>query len=148
MKISPKTIGISWEGVSFVYDGKEHMPTATATGLEGDDACSITVTGVKLHAGTGYVATATAVSNPNYQLPEAATTEFAIVPADITLTAIDASKHIGKNDPEFTYKVTTGALMEDDGLRESFRSKLEDDMKKVCARARTRLQSADGGAKP
>ena len=116
VKISPKTIGISWEGVSFVYDGKEHMPTATATGLEGDDACSITVTGVKLHAGTGYVATATAVSNPNYQLPEAATTEFAIVPADITLTAIDASKHIGKNDPEFTYKVTTGALMEDDGL--------------------------------
>ena len=39
-------------------------------------------------------------------------------------------------------------IMEDDGLRESFRSKLEDDMKKVCARARTRLQSADGGAKP
>lgn len=39
-------------------------------------------------------------------------------------------------------------IMEDDGLRESFRSKLEDDMKKVCARARARLQSADGGAKP
>ena len=39
-------------------------------------------------------------------------------------------------------------IMEDDGLRESFRSKLEDDMKKVCVRARTRLQSADGGAKP
>ena len=116
VKISPKTIGISWEGVSFVYDGKEHMPTATATGLEGDDACSITVTGGKLHAGTGYPATATAVSNPNYQLPEEATTEFTIAPADITLTAIDASKHIGKNDPEFTYKLTTGALVEGDSL--------------------------------
>lgn len=38
-------------------------------------------------------------------------------------------------------------IMEDDDLRESFRSKLEDDMKKVCDRARARLQGADAGAK-
>ena len=114
--ISPKTIGISWKNVSFVYDGEEHMPTATATGLEGEDECDITVTGAKLHAGTGYVAEATAVSNPNYQLPQDVKTNFAIVPADITLTAADASKHIGKNDPEFTYQVTTGALIGGDSL--------------------------------
>ena len=121
--IIPKTIGISWTDVSFVYDGESHIPTATATGLVGDDACSITITGEKVHAGTAHVATATAVSNPNYQLPEDATTEFAIVPAELTITAEDAAKHIGKNDPEYTYKITAGALVEGDSLTGIFCSR-------------------------
>ena len=116
VKISPKTIGISWSDTTFVYDGEEHMPTAVATGLVGDDACSITVTGGQKHVGATYTATATAVSNPNYQLPEDVTTEFAIVPAELTVTAEDAAKHIGKNDPEYTYKITAGALVEGDSL--------------------------------
>ena len=121
--IIPKTIGISWTDVSYVYDGESHIPTATATGLVGDDACSITITGEKVHAGTAHVATATAVSNPNYQLPEDATTEFAIVPAELTITAEDAAKHIGKNDPEYTYKITAGALVEGDSLTGIFCSR-------------------------
>ena len=116
VKISPKTIGISWSDTTSIYDGEEHMPTAVATGLVGDDACSITVTGGQKHVGATYTATATAVSNPNYQLPEDVTTEFAIVPAELTVTAEDAAKHIGKNDPEYTYKITAGALVEGDSL--------------------------------
>ena len=116
VKISPKTIGISWKNLSFVYDGEEHTPIATATGLEGDDVCMITVTGAKVHAGTDYVATATAVSNPNYKLPDEVKTEFVITPAKLTVVAVDTSKHIGKNDPEFTYKLTAGALVEGDSL--------------------------------
>ena len=114
--IEPKTIGISWSDNTIVYDGCIHTPKAEATGLVSGDVCDITVTGGQKNAGTDYVATATAVSNPNYKLPEAVTKEYEICPADITVKAMDASKHIGKTDPVFTYSITEGTLVEGDTL--------------------------------
>ena len=67
--ISPKKISIVWGETSFNYDGKEHVPSATATGLVGGDECSIVVSGAKINAGE-YTAKAIALNNMNYELPQ------------------------------------------------------------------------------
>lgn len=87
--ITPKEIGINWNVPEFTYDGTSHIPTATATGLIGQDTCTITVTGAGTNAGN-YTATATGVSNSNYKLPAEGTTKaFTIAkftPTDIQIT--------------------------------------------------------------
>ena len=75
--ISPKTVGLSWSGTEYEYDGSSHCPSATATGLCTGDSCDVTVSGTQTDAGT-YTATATALSNSNYVLPSAKTIEFTI----------------------------------------------------------------------
>ena len=75
--ISPKTVGLSWSGTKYEYDGASHCPSATATGLLDGDSCDVTVTGAQKEAGT-YIATASALSNSNYALPNANTTQFII----------------------------------------------------------------------
>ena len=75
--ISPKTVGLSWSGTKYEYDGASHCPSATATGLLDGDSCDVTVTGAQKEAGT-YTATASALSNSNYALPNANTTQFII----------------------------------------------------------------------
>lgn len=49
--------GIIWGSTEFTYDGKDHVPEATAEGLEGSDVCNLMVTGGQKHAGSGYTAT-------------------------------------------------------------------------------------------
>ncbi|MBP5530031.1 MAG: hypothetical protein J6X80_08280 [Lachnospiraceae bacterium] len=75
--ISPKTVGLSWSGTKYEYDGASHCPSATATGLLDGDSCDVTVTGAQKEAGT-YTAKASALSNSNYALPNANTTQFII----------------------------------------------------------------------
>lgn len=114
--ISPKVIGVEWTNVTFTYDGTPHVPTAVATGLVAGDTCRITVAGEQTQAGHDYVATATALSNDNYKLPENVTISFAIRAANLTITVKDAKKHIGKLDPAFTYSITEGTLIEGDRI--------------------------------
>ena len=75
--IAPKTVGLVWSGTSYEYDGASHCPSAAVTGLCDGDSCDVTVSGAQTEAGT-YTATATALSNSNYALPSANTTEFTI----------------------------------------------------------------------
>lgn len=122
--ITPKPIGITWGDTDFTYDGTSHIPTATATGLIGQDTCSITVTGAGTNAGN-YTATATGVSNSNYQLPTAGITKaFTIAkftPTDIQITgAIKDSLDLNK--VAFTHTVkgpgdstVTGTVKAKDG---------------------------------
>lgn len=77
--IEQKEIGITWSNVEFGYDGNEKLPTATATGLVTGDSCEVTVTGGQSDAGT-YVATASALSNGNYKLPNDNTVSYTIAP--------------------------------------------------------------------
>lgn len=105
--ITPKEIGINWNVPEFTYDGTSHIPTATATGLIGQDTCTITVTGAGTNAGD-YTATATGVSNSNYKLPAEGTTRaFTIAkftPTDIQITgAITDSLNL--NGIDFTHAV-------------------------------------------
>ncbi len=103
-KITPKEIGLTWGTTSFVYKKTNQCPTATATGLIGNDTCTVTVEGGKTDAGS-YTATATALSNANYKLPDDdVTTEFDIDKAPQeppAVTAVNASAE-GKNDGKIT----------------------------------------------
>ena len=118
--ITAKAIGITWdEKTSFVYDGKEHAPTATATGLVGDDNCSLTISGAAKNAGQ-YTATVTGLGNNNYKLSETAganTKAFEITKVSLKLKVEDASKHIGTVDPQFSYSITEGALVEGETIK-------------------------------
>ncbi len=85
LAVEQKEVGLTWGETGFTYDGSAHVPTATATGLVGSDACTVTVDGVQTNAGS-YTATASALSNANYKLPNANTTAFTIAKAASALT--------------------------------------------------------------
>ena len=76
--IAKKTVGLEWSNTTFDADNAEHQPTVAATGLEGEDVCTVTVEGKGKAVGS-YTATATELSNANYQLPEDTNCEFIIV---------------------------------------------------------------------
>ena len=76
--INPKAVTLEWSNTALTYNGEAQAPTATATGLIEGDVCTVTVSGAQTNAGTAYTATATALSNANYKLPEAVTTTFSI----------------------------------------------------------------------
>ena len=75
--IRKKTVRLKWTGTRLKYNGEKQKPTATAIGLIKGDRCRVTVSGAKKKKGT-YTATATALSNRNYQLPSKATVRFRI----------------------------------------------------------------------
>lgn len=93
--ISPLTAQLTWAGAEKrTYDGTASNVTATVTNLVGEDTCTVTVAGGKEANAGSHTATATALSNPNYVLPEAKTQDYTIdkanrnlsvTPADITL---------------------------------------------------------------
>ena len=86
LTVAKKEVGITWGTTEFTYDGSAHVPTATATGLVGNDACTVTVDGAQKNAGSNYIATASALSNVNYKLPAANTVTFSIAKATPTVT--------------------------------------------------------------
>lgn len=82
--INPLTATLSWGNTTFVYNGTAQAPTATVTNLVGTDVCNVTVGGAETAAGS-YTATATALSNANYQLPASPTTTFTILDRTATI---------------------------------------------------------------
>ena len=89
LTVTPKEVGLSWE-TDLTYKGIEQTPTATATGTVNGDEIGVTVTGGQTNIGSGYTATASALTGDkagNYKLPEANTTAFTIAKAPLTVTA-------------------------------------------------------------
>ena len=82
--INPKEVSLVWSNTTFTYNGLAQVPTATAAGLEEGDVCNVTVSGAKINADT-YTATASALSNNNYKLPEDKTKSFTINPKEVSL---------------------------------------------------------------
>ena len=78
LTVNPLTATLSWEDTSFTYDGNPHKPTAYVSNLVNSDACEVTVSGEQTNASNSYEATATGLSNTNYQLPTVATQSFVI----------------------------------------------------------------------
>ena len=76
--INPKEVTLEWSNTALAYNGEAQAPTATATGLIEGDVCTVTVSGAQINAGTAYTATASALSNANYKLPNAVTATFSI----------------------------------------------------------------------
>ena len=117
VKITPKTVRLVWSDTEFTYDGQAHKPSANVNpdDVIGSDRVEVTVTGEQTNAGS-CTAQAAALSNGNYILGADVRTAFAINKAKATVTVDDATKHIGKDDPIFTYKVTglvTGESLKD-----------------------------------
>lgn len=117
IKIAPKTVSLVWSGTEFTYNGKAHKPSANVSEKDiiGSDSVEVTVAGEQINAGS-YTAQAVALSNSNYTLGADVSTAFVIKKAAATVTVDNATKHIGKNDPKFTYKVT--GLVEGESLKD------------------------------
>jgi hypothetical protein len=77
--IKPREVEAVWGQTSFVYNGLEQKPTATAQGAASDGTLVLTVSGGQINASSAaYVATAS-TENTNYQIANA-TAEFTIAP--------------------------------------------------------------------
>ena len=115
IEIVPKTVSLVWSDTEFTYDGKAHKPSAKVSDVDiiGSDSVDVTVAGEQKNAGE-YTAKAAVSGNNNYILGADADTVFVIKKAAATVTVDNATKHIGKDDPKFTYKVT--GLVEGESL--------------------------------
>ena len=89
-----REVTLSWSDTEFVYDGKSHVPTATASGTQYGEVLTVRVSGSKIAAnpeGGEYIATAVSLSGTNamfYKLPEAATHSFVIKPRSLEQDAV------------------------------------------------------------
>ena len=119
LTVGPKEVGLTWSNTSFVYDKEPHIPTATATGLVNDDVCTITaISGEQTNAGN-YTATATALSNSNYKLPDPATTTFEITQRPVTVSGIIANDKVYDGTTDATFDCASAAfgnMLEGDAL--------------------------------
>ena len=119
--IAKKVATLSWTDTTFTYDGEEHKPTATVTNLETGDSCNVTVTGEQTDTNIktktdNYTATASALNNDNYQLPENKTAEFTITPKEITVSNITAQDKTYDGNTDATLVYTDAVL---DGMVEN-----------------------------
>ena len=112
-EITPKEISINWgEQTSFVYNGTEQAPTATAESLVEGDECVITVSGAEKNVGK-HTATATALNNGNYKLPADVEQPFEITPKEITINWGEQTSFV-YNGMEQAPMATAGSLVEGD----------------------------------
>lgn len=102
--IEKKEVSLNWGSASFVYNKNEQIPTCTLSGVVEGDTCNVTVTGGATDAGN-HTATATALSNSNYKLPEEVTKTFVISPKKVNkpvlATATEFVYNAGEQEIEF-----------------------------------------------
>ena len=116
IEISPRTAELAWSGDNdLTYDGTAKNVTAAVGNLVDEDNCDVTVTGgTETNAGT-YTATATALSNANYRLPEETTKQYTIERADYTvsLSADTVSVKAGTTDLTFLPSASTTGVRDE-----------------------------------
>ena len=116
LTIEPKTVGLNWENTEFDYDGKSHIPSVTLTGVLASDSCTVTVTGTQKDAGS-YIATASSLSNSNYQLPADHTVGFTIAKAGSSdQTAQGSAKYGSAGTVDLSELITAGGSIKADGI--------------------------------
>ena len=72
LTVNKKTVGIAWGETLLTYCDADIAPVAIATGLYGEDQCDVIISGAAKEVGV-HQATATGLSNANYQLPQQTT---------------------------------------------------------------------------
>ncbi len=82
--VSQRIVQLAWTNTDVTYSGKAQGPRATVSNLVWGDSCKVTVSGAQKNAGS-YTATATALSNGNYGLPQGVTKAFTIAPKTVGL---------------------------------------------------------------
>lgn len=97
VSIAKPTLTLTWDATtSFPYDGSEHKPGATVSGVVGQDNITVEVTGGESEIGNSHTATAVISSTPaevlsNYNLPTNTTQAFSITTVPLTLTWTNTS---------------------------------------------------------
>lgn len=107
--IEKKTVGLKWSDLTFKYDGKKHVPTATLTGVISGDTCKVSVSGEASTAGK-HTATAEKLTNNNYVLPSSNTTTYTIGTALPTLKTAPAAKSLTESG-DYQELVTAGVAV-------------------------------------
>ena len=136
-EITQKVItSVTWGTSTFTYDGKSHVPTATAVGVLSADVANfkVTVSGAQTNAGT-HTAKAAAVSNSNYKLKSNFTKNFTVNKKEVTVTGIRGvdKKWDGSTKAELDYGdvVINGKLSNDklgvEAIGEFVSSEISDD---------------------
>ena len=113
--ISKRTAELGWSVTEFVYDKTEKAPAATVQNLVAGDVCTVTVSGAQVNAGT-YAATASALSNDNYELPDNNTIQFTIAKKGVTITGTAAADKVydKSTDAEITDVGTLNGVIDGD----------------------------------
>ncbi|MCR5269123.1 MAG: Ig-like domain-containing protein [Lachnospiraceae bacterium] len=86
LTVEKRVLGVAWSSKNFVFDGRSHHPTAELTGVPEGETCSVTVSGEKTNAGTGYIAKASLgeEDTPKYEISdENKTCAFSIAKANL-----------------------------------------------------------------
>ena len=118
LTITPKPLTVTIDAKTKVYGSADPALTYSITSgdLIGDDSLALTrATGN--NAGN-YTISATSLANPNYTVTPVGGA-FTITPKAITITADAKTKVYGEVDPELTYSLPSGALVEGDLLNGS-----------------------------
>ena len=116
--ITPKEVGLDWQVLSasqLVYTGTAKTVTATATGLEAGDVCSVTTvlnTGDNVNVGN-FTFKATALGNSNYKLPaDVVSGSYAITKASRAAVVVEIEGwKVGDsaNDPQVVSEIEESA---------------------------------------
>lgn len=114
LTVEQREVTLSWSDTELTYNRSAQKPTATAGNLVNSDECTVTVSGEQTNVGTGYTATASALSYTNYKLPSSVTQTFSISAKTLTITADAKSKTYGEDDPTLTY--TSSGLVDGDNI--------------------------------
>lgn len=85
LTVNQKELSLSWNNLSFVYDGTAHIPTPIISGVIDGDVVNVVAETAQTNVGN-YTATAslTGEDSNNYKLPNNPTASFEITNADIT----------------------------------------------------------------
>jgi len=101
-------------GYSGVYDGMSHGVSGNAAGVKGEDLSSLLSFGPVYTNVPGGVSSWSFKGNENYLPDENKNVPVAIFPREIEVTADALKKDYGDPDPQFTYSITGGNLVNDD----------------------------------
>ncbi len=135
MQVTKRTAELTWYDTSFTYDQQQHCPVAGVSNSIDGEVLVVTVDGAQTAAGT-YTATATALDDDNYQLPENATQEFTISPAKVSVSGLSAEDKVYDRTADATLDASQASL---DGVMDG------DDVALDITNAKCRFDSADAG---
>lgn len=135
MQVTQRTAELTWYDTSFTYDKQQHCPVASVSNSIDGEVLVVTVDGGQTAAGT-YTATATALDDDNYKLPENPTQEFTISPSKVSISGLSAESK--------TYDGTDEAML--DAKDASLEGVMEgDDVALDITGATCKFDSADAG---
>ncbi len=120
LTINQITANLSWTNTGArTYNGEPANVTATVSNVVSGDECTVTVEGgEEANASTtAYTATATALSNPNYKLPDEPTAAYTINKKDIEVsgvTGVPAKDYDGTTAVASGYEIVLDGVLDAD----------------------------------